>query len=1178
MRKFTLHGPSLIPFIQHKTITLSFLFVLLYASGYAQIRTPANKIDPAFKFIMAQPKPGDRQATQHFSPAFKTTPTKVAVASGKPAEDRYDCIVYTTDAATLRNSGIVVNSVLPHFVTAWATLEQIVQLSNLPGVNYIAAPVMDELHNDIAVASSGASLLHKGRLNNTVYKGKGVIVAIFDSGIDWKHPDFRDPLDTTKSRILRIWDQTITPIAGEVSPTGMGYGVEYTQAQISDELDGSPTGYVRENDINGHGTHVAGTAAGNGAAIPDTRKHAGMAPEADIVIIKGGNSSFSNTNIINGLTYLQNLATTLGKPVVLNMSLGGQFGPHDGTREYEIAVDNFTASAPGRAVVISAGNDNGSNIHNQLSLDSGTTGTVSFNVPAGTTGSDVLEYRVYVNDASDVTATFSAPGGGGSVTAIAGQNSAEVVLSNGFIAYVFNQIEIANGDRYIDVYIARNGSSTVSPAGTWTLSLTNKTANAVTLDGWLYYRNTVFSTTALAGGNSDFLVGSPGNATTAITTASYVGRPAWYTYAANGAYYSPTARMDGISSFSSHGPRRDGVLKPEIAAIGQHVISALSSSSSPATTDIIYPGRYRKNQGTSMSAPVVTGAVALLLQANPSATSAQLRTALFSNTTTDSLTEAPGATPNTTWGYGRLDVYKAAGATFNCSPLNRTTYQYDASNFNNEDVGVTLTTQRISVRFTPTLSGQMAGAFFHTSNTKTALVMEVRADSAGIPGAKLGTLSLPDTVVGAYAWSYVDLSGLNIPVTSGTDYFVVVYRDSASTANWSLRRENTSLDNRSLLSTDGVSWISQAFDYKIRSVVYNHPLLTGNLATKNTATSGDIATSTMLIDSNCMLIAQLTPAGASAVSGTVTASVWKESKVPQDCGIPFAARHYQILPATNAASASGRVTLYFTQAEFTAFNTDLLSFVNLPAHPTDNAGKANLRIAKYDGASSNGSGLPCSYNGDATIINPADSDIVWNAKAGRWEVSFDVTGFGGFVVQTSLKTSSYLVENFTGNAQGRSNVLNWLFRCLRKWQTFDVESSSNGVDFSSIGKTQGWDACKHNFDFKHDWPQHGKNYYRIKVTDNDSVYYSNTILLQHEKGAQTTLYPNVVKIGESIQVACAESEGVLRIQDATGRLVYSRLLTTGIQSVTLPVSVSGLYFYSIQNSKGKLATGKLIVQ
>ncbi|WP_207512976.1 S8 family peptidase [Longitalea luteola] len=1181
MRKSTQKGYPLVVHIpvttlfQNKSILLSFLSVLLYLAGYAQGRSPEQKIDPAFKFVLAH-QPGARQVTGTYSPAFKTTPTQVRSATGQPAGERYDCIVYTSDANALRNSGILVNSVYPHFVTAWVTPEQINQLAQLPGVNYIAAPVMDELHNDIAVASSGATLLHQGKLNNTVYKGKGVIVAIFDSGIDWKHPDFRDPDDTTKSRILRIWDQTLTPIAGEVSPAGMGYGVEYTREQINDELDGTPTNYVREQDINGHGTHVAGTAAGNGAALPLTRKYTGMAPEADIVVIKGGNGSFPNTNVINGIAWLKNLATSLGKPVVLNMSIGSQFGPHDGTREYELVVDDFTASAPGRAVVISAGNDNGSNIHNQLTLEGGGSGTVSFNVPA-VTAPDLFQYRVYVNDSSNISATLSAPGSGGSVTANAGQSVVGQVIGNGFNVYVSNQIELGNGDRYVDVYVQRNGTNNINPVGTWTLSLSNNTSNTLSLHGWMYYRNPAFFALTLVNGNSDFLVSSPGNATSAITAAAYVGRPSWYSYAANGAYYGTTAQMDAIATFSSHGPRRDGVLKPEIAAIGQHVISAFSTSSSAAVTDIIYPGLYRKNQGTSMSAPVVTGAVALLLQANPTANVSQLRNLLFSNTTKDSLTEAAGPTPNTTWGHGRLDIYRAVGAAFNCSPVNRKTYQYDAPNLASEDGGVTLGSQRVAVRFTPDISGRLGGAYYHTSITKTALVLEVRADSAGVPGALLATLPLPDTTVSAYSWNYVDLSGLNISVTNGADYYVVVYRDSASAANWSLRRESTSLDNRTLISANGITWVNPGFDYKIRSVVYSHPLMTGNLVTRNTKAIRDIAASHLFVDSSCRLIAQVSPAGATPVSGTVTANVWIESRVPHDCGIPFVARHYQLLPATNATSATAQVTLFFTQAEFTAFNADYLSFLNLPANPRDAAGIANVRIAWYEGSSSNGTGLPCSYSGDATLIDPADSNIVWNAAANRWEITFEASGFGGFIVQTNRKGTPLMVENFNGHSLGRSNVLSWFFRCLRKWAIFDVEQSHNGISFSSIGKPKGWDACSFNFDFKHEMPDNGKNYYRIKVTDKDSVYYSNTILLETGK-VQTALYPNVIKQGESIQVVCSENDGILRVNDATGRLVFSRILTTGNQRITLPVNLSGMFYYNIQNGKRRLTSGKLIIQ
>lgn len=1158
-----------------RPVLLSLFSFLIYSVGYAQSE---NKIDPAFRFIMAPPAAGARQEPRSFSPAFKLTPNNVTVAAGQPAEERYSCIIYTKDVATLRNNGVLVNSVLPDFVTAWVTLPQIEQLSQLPTINYIAAPTVDQLHNDIAVASTGASLLHQGKLNNTVYKGKGVIVAIFDSGIDWKHPDFRDPDDQTKSRILRIWDQTINPIAGESSPAGMGYGVEYTQAQISDELDGTPANYVREADVNGHGTHVAGTAAGNGMAIPLTRKHAGMAPEADIVVIKGGDGSFSTANIINGITYLKNLATALGKPVVLNMSLGGQFGPHDGTRDYEVAVDNFTSSAPGRAVVISAGNDNGTNIHTQLALAGAGSQSVAFNVPAGTTGNDVFDYRVYLNDNSNVSAELTAPGGG-ILTANANQSLLSTSLSTGFNVYLSNVIDAGNGDRYIDVYVQRITGSTTSPDGIWTLKITNNTANNLTLHGWLYYKNANFAATTVSGSDNEYLVGSPGNANSAITVASYVARASWISYQMNAAYLGTAARMDSISTFSGHGPRRDGVLKPEISATGQYVISALSSSSVPANTDIVYPGRYRKNQGTSMSAPVVTGAVALLLQGTPTATITQLRTALFSNTAKDVMTEQPGATPNAIYGYGKLDVFKAASSSFACAPVDRKTYQYDASTITNQDDVATVATQRIAVRFTPNISGKAAGAYFHPSTSKTSLVLEVRDNNSGVPGALLGTINVPDTSIILYSWNYVDLSSLNIPVTSGSDYFIVLYRNASSAANWSLRRDIVNVDLRTVISTNsGASWGAAAQDYKIRSVVYSNDQLAAGLAMANTEDTIRISATNLFVDNTCQLIAQLSPAGANPISDSATANVWIESSVPQVGGKPFVARHYQITPKINATTATGRITLYFTQAEFDAFNADANSTLNLPNGPADNAGKANLFITKYAGSSSDGSGLPASYSGTPTSINPDDNDIVWNATANRWEVSFTVSGFSGFLVQTDIIVLPLYVENFSGYQQNEANVLNWKISCQDSEPVFDIQRSSNGVNYSSIGSTTAINGCNTTFNYKDKQPLPGKNYYRIKISDHGTEHYTRSILLQMDKALVTTLTPNVINKGESIQVSLVETEGVLRIMDATGRLIVSQILTKGVQSITLPIKEGGAYFYNIQNHQGKLITGKLIVQ
>ncbi|MBE7174460.1 MAG: S8 family peptidase [Williamsia sp.] len=1155
------------------------LLAILQITGFAQTGPAATKIDPVFRFMLDQARSRVLIPMEELPPRLRIEPTRGFATRGGQLEERYECIVYTQKPQALLDSHVVVHSVLPGFVTAWATPEQIVQMAGMPEVRFIEAPKPNYTSNDVAVGGSGAALLHQGMLNNTVYKGKNVIVAIYDTGIDWDHFDFRDPVDTTKSRILRLWDQTLTATTGEAPPTGFSYGVEYTQTQINNELDGTPAGFVRENDINGHGTHVAGTAAGNGAALP-SRRYTGMAPEADIVIIKGSNTTFNENRMIDALTYLNNLATALGRPAVMNWSIGSQFGPHDGTRPYERAIDNFTSSAPGRIVAVSAGNDNGTNLHNRLALNANASGTTSFLV-SDSTASDVFQYRIYANDSSNITATVTAPDGS-VVTANARQSVSVRVLSDSFTVNLANQIDAANSNRYVDVYLTRTGTNTRRPTGTWVLSITNNTTNALTLDGWLYYKNTAFSATTLVGGNSDYMVSSPANASSAIAVASYIGKNHWYSNITNLGYtYSPSIRQDSISTFSSRGPRRDGVLKPEIAATGQAVISCLSSNAIAnfATSRQAEAGLYAVDQGTSMASPGVAGGAALLLQANPAATAAQIKSLLMSSANKDAFTELTGATPNATWGAGRMDVFKAASLLFGCGPADRRTIKYDSStNSTAEEGGTTYTTQRLAVRFTPDITGKLGGVFFHTSLTSTSLTAEVRTNTGGVPGTLLGTLNIDSGKISRYAFNYVDLTGLNIPVSSGTDYFIVLFRSPAATANWSLRSEIISVDGRSLQSTNnGTTWSTLTSDLKIRSVVYNNAQSNGTIATSNSSNTRNINTSNQFINSNCQLINQLVPAGTNAVAGTVTGKVWIEGAVPHYNSKPYVQRHYDVSSAD--AGVSGRVTLYFTQTEFTAFNADPASTLDLPSTSSDANGISHLRIGKYGGSSSDGSGLIGTYSGAGSVIDPADTAIVFNTSANRWEVTFVDTGFGGYFVQTELYVLPLVEQYFRGNIQGSKNLLQWKISCTTS-TSLVIERSENGTDFSAIGSIAATQYdCSQPFVFTDALPLQGNNFYRIRIVQpGGNTTYTSTILLQNGKPLQAKLFPTLIHAGSSVQVSFSDARGYLYITDAAGKQMLKRTLAAGVQSIDLGKLSKGVYLYSIKTDQTTLVTGKIVVQ
>ena len=792
------------------------MLILLVSIGYLQAQ---NKLAPAIRYMLTHPLNTETEAT--YPSLFKIQEVNGYYEKTGNYQKGYVLVVYTKKPEIVNTKGIVVQSVLPKFVTAWfPSLALAEELSKNKEIQYIDAPRIVMPNNDISVATSGAALLHSGNLNNTAYKGDNVLVGVFDTGIDWDHPDFRNASNQAISRILRIWDQTITPIAGEASPSGFNYGVEYTQTHINNEIDGTPAGYVRENDINGHGTHVAGTAAGNGAALA-SGKYKGVAPNADIIIVKGGNGSFSSTNEIDGLTYFKNMATAIGKPIVVNMSIGGQFGAHDGTNDDEVAVDNFCTSAAGRAVVIAAGNDNGSLIHRQVALAANGSGTITLNVPAAASSSstDVFQFTMYVNNTNNVNATITVPGGG-TVSANAGSSSSTNVLSNTATVYYDNLVDASSGDRYINIYVTRSSTS-ANPSGTWTITLNNTTASALTVDGWLNYKGADFSSMTITSGDNNYLVGAPGTATNAITVASYTGKLEWYSVSstAPGGYYNSNATQDNISTFSSRGPRRDNVQKPNITANGERVASCLSSDAGVAASSVslVVSGLYHAIQGTSMATPEVTGCVALLLQAKNNATFTELRNAITNTATKDVFT---GASSNNTWGSGKIDVYKAAASLLFCQSLSRTTYSYDSSTVGASNSSLNLGSNKAATRFTPTANGKLGGVYFKTSTSipATSFTIEIRSNSAGVPGTLLGSMSVSPSSISKFSWNYYDVSSLGISVTSGTDYFVVLV--PGATDSWGIGYESLTSAARSFYF-NGSSWVSYN-DFRIRTVVYDN--------------------------------------------------------------------------------------------------------------------------------------------------------------------------------------------------------------------------------------------------------------------------------------------------------------------------------------------------------------------
>ena len=467
--------------------------------------------------------------------------------------------------------------------------------------------------------------------------GKDVVLGVIDYGGDFVHKNFRK--GNGKTRLLSIWDQN----GGNSPASPYGYGVEHSAASLDLAINladpYSAIGY--SPGASSHGTHVMDIAAGNGngSGVP------GMAPNADLIFVNVTHeqdpdkpediikTSFGDSvTLLEALKYIFDKAGT--RPAVINVSLGTNGGPHDGTTLVDQGIDALVSAAPNRAVVIAASNSFDDGIHATGTLSAGASHDLHWDV--ATTLFRPIEMELWYAGADRFKAELFGPNGALLATALPGETK-QVQIGTDVVALLANRLNDPNNhDNMIGVFLMSG-----MPGGRYIVRLTGEVVTNGEFHAWIE-RDNSFQSVFPAPNDNTHTIGSISCGKKVIAVGSY----------------DANTSTKPLSYFSSAGPTRDGREKPEISAPGHNVWAARSLTVTGVT----------RKSGTSMAAPGVAGIIALVFE-EAVARGINLSIDQTIQILTDSARRNPpgGAAWNNRYGHGRISAAKAIEAVINMS-------------------------------------------------------------------------------------------------------------------------------------------------------------------------------------------------------------------------------------------------------------------------------------------------------------------------------------------------------------------------------------------------------------------------------------------------------------------------------------------------------------------------------
>lgn len=476
---------------------------------------------------------------------------------------------------------------------------------------------------------------------NLSYKGNGVLLGFIDTGIDYTQNAFR--FSDGRTRILRIWDQTLP---SDQPPYDLNYGTEYTREELDLALQSeSPLSVVPTTDTNGHGTFLAGVAAGSPS---EDAGFTGAAPESMIAMVKLKPAKqyltdyflvpedaivYQETDIMMGLRYLVSLSVTSGLPLVICIGLGTNQGDHNGTTPLDRLL-NYFVDYQGCFCAVAAGNEAGMGHHfysqfPDISADSDTEILVD-------EANQGFTLEIWADSPSLYSVSVTSPLGESIPAVLARQgliNTYPFLAERTILEIRYEIAEYASGGQLIQLRFQN------PTPGIWRLSLSRGSSPAGAYHMWLPITGLISPGTVFLKPDPFTTLTAPSAAQSVITVSTY------------------SAYTGSLYIHSSRGFTRDRSIKPDLTAPGVDVYGPVS-----AGTGTLPPlSSYTRNTGSSAAAANTAGAIALLI--NWGMDRSALSQGILSNRsvknylTRGAVRQPDLVYPNREWGYGTLNVY-----------------------------------------------------------------------------------------------------------------------------------------------------------------------------------------------------------------------------------------------------------------------------------------------------------------------------------------------------------------------------------------------------------------------------------------------------------------------------------------------------------------------------------------